>query len=280
MGDKSTPRIFALGYKSPTKNFNVSILSLVPYCRSDLQKKCKNQLSIAQIPVPVPMSNTFPGFSPSGAKCSRPPSRFTTIACFMSSLSCSLGSLGKLYDPSLNLWYLLPFSNAKSLTLLDIDVDAEYIESVSYPASDIDAVSEVVSDPLSISISACACSTAARVSESWACAIACSSGESSACGNAACGMADSTGAGLDGFACEVSTGDFGDGAVVFADVGMTDPLVSVGIIVAVVRRRINECPKVTQLSANFWYGDEEDEVQEHRWDSIYRRFRREGLNGV
>lgn len=171
MGLKSIPRTLALGYKSPTvvphQHFALSTLPL-HLCG----RRMEDSLSIAQIPVPVPISKIFPGLSPIGAKCNFW-HRFTIIACFMSSLSCSLSSFGKLYAPSRNLWYLLPFSKAKSRTLEDKDVEAaDRRESVSYPASE----TEATSDPESISMEACAWATAASFSRSCA---ACSSGLSS-----------------------------------------------------------------------------------------------------
>lgn len=122
IGERSTPRTVAEGYWSPTVHRQLLMLGA----------SLGYLLSIAQMPVPVPISRTFLSvsasrrmliFSPSerevtqreykvkdthcivftGAKC-KTWHKFTTIPCFISSLSCSASSFGKLYVPSRNLW--------------------------------------------------------------------------------------------------------------------------------------------------------------------------------
>ena len=71
--------------------------------------KTRSLLSIHQIPVPI-QDQQYSEYG-LGAMYSFPQHRFTIIACFISSRSCSVSSFGKLYAPSRNRWYRRPFSN-------------------------------------------------------------------------------------------------------------------------------------------------------------------------
>ena len=73
--------------------------------------------SMAQIPVPVPISRTWLGEGLMGAKCSFSESVISQSWCCISRRSCSISSFGMTYLPSLYLWYVRPFSSTNSYTL-------------------------------------------------------------------------------------------------------------------------------------------------------------------
>lgn len=87
---------------------SLPIFADLTLCRSEARKNCilfrhrgyKSPVSMAHIPVPVPISNILEELRGFGQRCSFPPCAAVKSACVISKRSCSFSSLGKLYEPA------------------------------------------------------------------------------------------------------------------------------------------------------------------------------------